>query len=70
MGRNCACIWNNAHFPQLSLNNLKINCLQCVAIYEVERGFIEKFGGAAFDDLLSKQEINTLNSQRPPVKFD
>ncbi|TDV58065.1 suppressor of fused protein SUFU [Pseudomonas graminis] len=70
MGRNCAYIWNNAHFPQLRFNNLKINWLQCIAIYEVERVFIEKFGGDAFDDLLSEQEINTLNAQSPPVKFD
>ncbi|WP_282368109.1 suppressor of fused domain protein [Pseudomonas sp. PS02290] len=64
------CIWNDSHFPELSFKNLKINWLQCVAIYEVERVFIEKFGGYAFDDLLSEQGINTLNTQRPLVRFD
>ncbi|MFP3847617.1 suppressor of fused domain protein [Pseudomonas sp. W5-01] len=63
-------IWNDAHFPELSFKNLKINWLQCIAISEVERVFIEKFGGDAFDDLLSEQEINTLDAQRLPVKFD
>lgn len=60
-------MWNDAHFPQLEFNSLKINWLQCIAIYEDERAFIEKFGGDVFDDLLSDQEINTLDPDRLPV---
>ncbi|WP_218188729.1 suppressor of fused domain protein [Pseudomonas sp. ABFPK] len=60
-------MWNDAHFPQLEFNSLKINWLQCIAIYEDERAFIEKFGGNVFDDLLSDQEINTLDPDRLPV---
>jgi hypothetical protein len=62
-------IWNEAYFPELSYSNLKINLLQCIAIYDVEKEFIEQFGGDAFDDLLSEQEINTLDGNRLPVKF-
>lgn len=46
-----------------------MNWLQCVAIYEEERAFVEKFGGDAFDDLLSDQEINTLDYDRLPVNL-
>ncbi|BBH47307.1 suppressor of fused domain protein [Pseudomonas sp. KU43P] len=60
-------MWNDAHFPELKYNSLKINWLQCISTYEEERVFIEEFGGNAFDDLLSDQEINTLNSNRAPV---
>ncbi|ORL62997.1 suppressor of fused domain protein [Pseudomonas putida] len=62
-------MWNDSYFPQLVFSSLKINWLQCIAIYEEERLFIEKFGGDAFDDLLSDQEINTLDWNRLPVDF-
>lgn len=60
-------MWNDAHFPELKYEELKINWLQCISIYEEERIFVEKFGGDMFDDLLSDQEINTLDSSRAPV---
>lgn len=60
-------MWNDAYFTQLEFSSLKINWLQCIAIYEEERIFIEKFGGDAFDDLLSDQEVNTLDFDRSPV---
>ncbi|WDY56480.1 suppressor of fused domain protein [Pseudomonas sp. PSKL.D1] len=60
-------MWNGACFPELKFASLKVNWLQCIAIHEEERVFIEKFGGDAFDDLLSDQEINTLDRNRLPV---
>lgn len=60
-------VWNDAHFPELSFSNLKVNWLQCISIYEEERVFIDRFGGDAFDELLSEQEINTLDRNRMPV---
>lgn len=60
-------IWNDAYFPGLDCSGIKINWLQCIAIYEIEKAFIEKFGGDAFEDLLSEQEINTLDSGRRVV---
>jgi len=62
-------MWNDAYFPQLEFASLKVNWLQCIAIYEEERAFVEKFGGDAFDDLLSDQEINTLDYDRLPVNL-
>ncbi|MNY62145.1 Suppressor of fused protein (SUFU) [compost metagenome] len=60
-------VWNDAHFPELRFSNLKVNWLQCISIYEDERVFINKFGGDAFDELLSEQEINTLDRNRMPI---
>lgn len=62
-------MWNDAFFPELGFSSLRINWLQCISIYEEERVFIEKFGGDAFDDLLSEQEINTLDFNRMPVSL-
>jgi len=60
-------MWNDAYYPELKYENLKINWLQCISIYEEERIFIETFGGDVFDGLLSSQEINTLDVGRVPV---
>lgn len=62
-------MWNDAYFPQLEYSALKINWLQCVSVYEEERVFIDEFGGGAFDDLLSDQEVNTLDFNRLPVNL-
>lgn len=62
-------MWNDSYFPELQYSDLKVNWLQCIAIYEEERVFIERYGGDVFDNLLSEQEINTLDCNRPRIIF-
>ncbi len=60
-------IWNDAHFPELEFPPLKINWLQCISIYDSELELIEKYGDDAFEQMLSDQEVDTLDSNRAPV---
>jgi hypothetical protein len=61
--------WNDAHFPELIFPPLKINWLQCISIYNSELRLIKKFGDDAFEQMLSEQEIDTLDPNRAPVIF-
>ncbi|ORL63003.1 hypothetical protein B7H17_16780 [Pseudomonas putida] len=62
-------MWNDSYFPELQYSNFKVNWLQCIAIHEEERVFIERYGGDVFDNLLFEQEINTLDCNRPRIVF-
>ncbi len=60
-------IWNDAHFPELKFPPLKINWLQCISIYDSELELIEKYGDDAFEQMLSDQEVDTLDPNRAPI---
>ncbi|OUM05742.1 hypothetical protein BW686_19040 [Pseudomonas syringae] len=62
-------LWNDGHFEELIFDEIKINWLQCFAIYEVEKEFIDKNGSDAFEDLLSTQETDVFDMEREHISL-
>jgi len=60
-------IWNNAHFPQLEFNDLKINWLHGIAIHDSEKYFIYKNSAEDFEQLLLEQDVDTFDLERKTV---
>jgi len=59
--------WNDAHFPQIEFNGLKINWLQCLAIHENEKHFIYKNSPDDFEDLLIEKDVDIFDFKRQSV---
>lgn len=57
-------LWNDGHFEELLVSDLRVNWLQCFAIHESEKKFVQTHGFEAFEDLLSDQEIDIFDSER------
>lgn len=62
-------LWSDGHFEELIFDEIKINWLQCFAIHEIEKQFIDKNGSDAFEDLLSAQETDVFDMEREPVRL-
>ncbi|NAS99010.1 hypothetical protein CU664_12140 [Pseudomonas syringae pv. actinidifoliorum] len=60
-------LWNEGHFPELLFSDVRVNWLQCIAIHDSEKNFIDEHGSAKFEDLLSKNDVNIFDKTRVSV---
>lgn len=62
-------LWGEQAFPELVFEGVRINWLQCMALYESERLYIASAGDSAFEDLLEEQNVDIFDLNRQAVKF-